>query len=429
MKNLELIDPTTLTVDSNVRKAADLGTNFVESIKEHGVLQPVTAHRTENGLHVLMGQRRTLASIEAGLDSIPVYVVDSPEEADRIAQQVIENDMRTELTVVDRAEAFHQLSLIGMAPSKIAKRTGSTKEKVADALTAKRSVSGQTALGYGVPFDMAAQITEFEAHPDLAEDLSAKALNEPEYFEHAIERARREMSGRVAVAEKKAELNAEGKTVVEEGMPWQNLVNPDGNPATESDATAYKVTVSHYNTSAQVSAVIEDWEEKGFTRHVYYGTQPSAGPRTEEQKKERKELIERNKEMDAATTVRQNWIVSLLQRKELPTGHTQFSATTLCIHRYEVTKADVALVARILGVTDTSGSYKGIQPEASKNAKRAQQVMLATSLATYEKMIVRDCWRNTSGQEADMRAEYLTQLVAWGYKLSDVEKITARITD
>ena len=64
---LEMLDPATLTVDINVRKDAALTADFIASIKEHGVMEPVIAHRKDDGtVHVLMGQRRTRAAVEAG---------------------------------------------------------------------------------------------------------------------------------------------------------------------------------------------------------------------------------------------------------------------------------------------------------------------------------------------------------------------------
>ncbi|MGW9405849.1 ParB/RepB/Spo0J family partition protein [Arthrobacter sp. NPDC055585] len=113
MEHLELVDPAQLTIDTNVRADVQLDKEFLASIKEHGVLQPVIAQRKENGgIHVLFGQRRTLAAVENNLTQIPVYIVDSLTEADRMAKQVVENDQRQALTEADRAEAFHQLSLL-----------------------------------------------------------------------------------------------------------------------------------------------------------------------------------------------------------------------------------------------------------------------------------------------------------------------------
>ncbi len=75
-------------------------------------------------MHVLMGQRRTRAAVEAGRASIPVMIIDSPEEAERIVTQVVENIQRAELTEADEADAYHQLSLIGVSAATIAKKTG-----------------------------------------------------------------------------------------------------------------------------------------------------------------------------------------------------------------------------------------------------------------------------------------------------------------
>ena len=83
------LDPTTLTVDTNVRADAGLTPAFVASVKEHGVLVPVVAHRAEDGImKVLMGQRRTLAAVEAGQPTIPVHLVATPEAADRLGREL-----------------------------------------------------------------------------------------------------------------------------------------------------------------------------------------------------------------------------------------------------------------------------------------------------------------------------------------------------
>ena len=82
-QELVQLDPATLTVETNVRKDAGLTPAFVASVRENGVLEPVIAHRNADGtVHVLMGQRRTLAAVEAKLATIPVVVIESPDEAE-----------------------------------------------------------------------------------------------------------------------------------------------------------------------------------------------------------------------------------------------------------------------------------------------------------------------------------------------------------
>jgi hypothetical protein len=62
---LEHLDPTTLVIGDNVRDTVVLEPQFIASIGEHGVLQPVTAVRTDDGVEVRDGQRRTMAARDA----------------------------------------------------------------------------------------------------------------------------------------------------------------------------------------------------------------------------------------------------------------------------------------------------------------------------------------------------------------------------
>ena len=60
---LEQLDPRTLLLDGNIRSEADLDEDFVASIRQRGVVQPIVAVQTEQGVQVRYGQRRTLAVI------------------------------------------------------------------------------------------------------------------------------------------------------------------------------------------------------------------------------------------------------------------------------------------------------------------------------------------------------------------------------
>ena len=112
---LVMLDPGTLTVGQNARAEVFLGREFVASIKDHGVLQPIVAVRGEDGATVVrLGQRRTLAAVRAGLDRVPVWLIEaSGDEAERIVAQMVENDHRDAMTDRDRVAAVEQLSLLG----------------------------------------------------------------------------------------------------------------------------------------------------------------------------------------------------------------------------------------------------------------------------------------------------------------------------
>jgi ParB family chromosome partitioning protein len=99
--------------------------------------------RKEDGIvHVLMGQRCPRAAVEAERSEIPGMVTESPEEAERIITQVVENIQRSALTEADEAEAYHQLCLIGVSAAQVAKKTGRTTITVEDALKAKSATGG-----------------------------------------------------------------------------------------------------------------------------------------------------------------------------------------------------------------------------------------------------------------------------------------------
>ncbi|QNE35919.1 ParB/RepB/Spo0J family partition protein [Leifsonia shinshuensis] len=133
---IEHLNPHTLTLEDNVRPSAPITPAFVQSIKENGVLTPVLAHRDSDGqVTVRAGQRRVFAAREAGLTTIPVYLVDADEvPSERIVQQMVENDQREALTDSDRAAAFQQLAFEGLSVTAIARRTGTKQKEVKTAL-------------------------------------------------------------------------------------------------------------------------------------------------------------------------------------------------------------------------------------------------------------------------------------------------------
>ncbi|UKA75068.1 ParB/RepB/Spo0J family partition protein [Arthrobacter sp. FW306-07-I] len=307
---LEMLDPATPTVDINVRKDAALTADFVASIREHGVMEPVIAHRKDDDtVHVLMGQRRTRAAVEAERPLIPVLIIDSPEEAERIVTQVVENIQRAQLTEADEADAYHQLSLIGVPADAIAKKTGRTKDKVENALKAKASTTGTKALESGYTLDMALVMTEFEGDQDAIEELESVIRDEPQYFDHIAQKLRDDRESKAQLSALIEELIAQGKAIVEDAGHYAEEENlyvsaakrPDGEPATDEDANAYIIS-TNYQGKHTAKPVISDWKELGFTpKYERYdgGTQAQKGPMTEEQKAERKTLIANNKAMES----------------------------------------------------------------------------------------------------------------------------------
>lgn len=119
----------------NVRK--DLGdlTELADSIREHGILQPivVTEHPTmHEKLLMLAGHRRHAAARLAGLTSVPVVIRHGIEYDDQEQAIVglVENCQRTDLGPVEKADALEALRRQGVPLKEVARRTGMSVSRV-----------------------------------------------------------------------------------------------------------------------------------------------------------------------------------------------------------------------------------------------------------------------------------------------------------
>jgi ParB family transcriptional regulator, chromosome partitioning protein len=112
----------------------DMLRELSDSIKEHGVVQPVVVRPgEEEGRYILvLGERRLRASKMAGKETIPALVRRvSPQQAAEMT--VLENVMREDLNPIEQAEAFRVLSLeFKLTQSQIADRIGMSRETVAN---------------------------------------------------------------------------------------------------------------------------------------------------------------------------------------------------------------------------------------------------------------------------------------------------------
>jgi len=107
---------------------------LAESIRRHGLLQPLVVRRTEHGFELIAGERRLRAARQAGLEEVPVMVrTAAPPE--RLELALIENLQREELTALEEAEAYRLLlEVYGLTQDDIARRVGKSRPAVANAL-------------------------------------------------------------------------------------------------------------------------------------------------------------------------------------------------------------------------------------------------------------------------------------------------------
>lgn len=80
-----------------------------KSIKEKGVIQPITVRRAEYGYEIIAGERRVRASMEIGMAKIPAYILDISTDAEMLELALIENVQREHLNPVEIALGYQRL--------------------------------------------------------------------------------------------------------------------------------------------------------------------------------------------------------------------------------------------------------------------------------------------------------------------------------
>jgi len=438
MGTIEHIDPNLIVVEANVRTAANLPPEFVASIKQNGVLTPILARRDEQGnVIVRAGQRRTLAAREAGLVTIPAYIVEADETTvDRIVVQMVENDHREAVTDADRVAAFQQLAFEGLTPAVIAKRTGSKPATVkAGIAVAESSTAASAIVSHSLTLDQAAALIEFEGDDETVNDLIDVATSRPEQFAHATQRARDDRAVALIKAAATADLIGRGFIVFdrepsyyEAGAPVRlsELVTIDGARVTLEDITdtvgrAAYVRAYRAGEEASVSYFLTDFKAAGFRKETSSGA--ASGPMTEEQKAERKTLIANNKAWASAEVVRREWVAEFLSRKTLPKDTGKVIAQGLTVHRSAVGGAvtNGSVLAHVLLGIERGGFWDADKLAAlvEHSPTKAQHVTLAVILGGIEDSTSKGTWRYPDAS----KELYFQQLAAWGYGLSDVEQL------
>jgi ParB family chromosome partitioning protein len=108
--------------------------DLVNSIKEHGVLEPLVAALTPAGYQIIAGERRWRASKQAGLKVVPV-IVKKTSPRGMLEMALVENVQRSDLNAIDRAKAFERLMVeFNLSSSEIAKRISKSVAYVSNSL-------------------------------------------------------------------------------------------------------------------------------------------------------------------------------------------------------------------------------------------------------------------------------------------------------
>lgn len=106
-----------------------------ESIKRHGILQPIVVRQTPKGSYeIIAGERRWRAAELAGLKSVPCVVSDVADK-DMLTLALVENIQREDLNAIEEAESYQRLHQDqGLSQEQIAKAVGKERSTITNAL-------------------------------------------------------------------------------------------------------------------------------------------------------------------------------------------------------------------------------------------------------------------------------------------------------
>jgi ParB family transcriptional regulator, chromosome partitioning protein len=439
------LDPNTLhDHPSNVRDHLGDLDELTASIRQVGILEPLTVVPTDDGHHrIVTGHRRKAAAIAAGLTTVPCYErPDLGADSDQVLAMLIENLRRHDLTELEEARGYQQLLDLGLSATKIAKATGTSRNRVRDALAVTKSDTAlSTATAHGLTLDQALVLTEFAGDDDALDTLTDAAVEDPDRLLHVASRIRQDRERQADYERLVADHETAGVTILEQpperhrtkalGVPrvLDELIDGDDqvlDPDQHTTCPGHAVWIEKASSwhSPKPAYVCVDPQTYGHRNR--YGT-GGENKLPEEAKAERREVIENNKAWRAAEPVRRDYIRTLLNAGKVPKGTLRFVTTEIMADPAEIGRGPDDLIAELAGVTveatDTSlyrwGRTAGPALEAKASDARLPLVLLAQVAAAREQSMDVHTWRQTT---ATAEARWLTFLAGTGYALSDIEQ-------
>jgi ParB family chromosome partitioning protein len=107
---------------------------LVESVRTHGILQPLVARRVGSQLQVIAGERRLQAARRAGLERVPVVIREASDQ-EMLELALVENLQREDINPMEAAEAYRRLmGEFSLTQEQVAERVGKSRPTVANAL-------------------------------------------------------------------------------------------------------------------------------------------------------------------------------------------------------------------------------------------------------------------------------------------------------
>lgn len=455
------VDPATLVIGANVRVDTHPDAKeFAASIKARGVLEAITAHVDDDGsLVVQRGQRRAITAAAVGTPSgtVPVRVVEAPEEADRIVDQLTENLHRAQMRESEVRDGVEQLALLGVSAAQIAKRTAVKRETVNAALSVTSSASTRERMdSQGLTLQQAAALAEFEDDERAVEQLE-RAIGWGRSVDHTVQQLRDRRAEQAALQVEVERLRAEGLPVLDpDDTPeplhrhrLDALVTAEGGEVSQEqrdDLPGIAVVVTpdwqwpDSDDEDEEPEAVRVWEQTWVCtdpeaaglvyRHDRASTSSASAPddeQAEAAREERRRVRENNAAWRSAETVRREWLAAFVTRKTPPKGAEAIICEAVLTAPHSLTKAMSGRHALLRATVGNKPEGEDLYGFAAVCALATQPVTgkaqtmrtLAAVILGWEESTDVHTWRNPGPWDRRIMAA----LIEWGYEPSEVEQL------
>ena len=155
---------------------------FAESIKEHGVIQPIIVKKSIKGYELIAGERRTRASKMAGKETIPAIIRDFDDD-EMMEIALIENIQRENLNPIEEAEALSKIiEKNNLTQEEASKKFGKSRSYITNIIgllrlpekTKKYVTEGKISMGHA---RVLSKLTDEEQINELADKIISDGLS------------------------------------------------------------------------------------------------------------------------------------------------------------------------------------------------------------------------------------------------------------
>ncbi|MFY1595957.1 ParB/RepB/Spo0J family partition protein [Micromonospora sp. WMMD737] len=428
----------------NARDDAQALPGIVQNLHQDGVrgllspliVTPLGLGDDDGPYLIIDGEQRYWSAVEAKQKWIQVIVRDDLAANREQLISMLRQVHRTELTAAQQARGIQQLALDGMTDDDIARHTGYRPEQIKAgrqlATLDKRTAERTHTLG--LDLTQVAALAEFADEPECVETLLDEAENGPFAFARAIEQYRGTRAAIAAEAARRAELVAAGITLLSEHPRYNdpkikevsdlrdaegNHVDPERHNACPGHAVRLFLT---YDDRLTETTYCTDWRAHGHALPAYAMTSTRSGPMTEQEKAERRMVIENNKAMEVANTVRREWLATFLTAKTPPKGTAKLIAEMLADSGYILStwvNGGRKMLDELLSPGKTKRPGTKRVPARGVSDGRYSVISLTAIAAANESGITRSSWRAPDPAVA----KWLQWCVSNGFQVGEVEQL------